>query len=258
MPPKTVIIDTVPIFPKKLQKDLQEGEVICTTCKGLGVVVVDNQFGLREEGELIDYSNLFPYKKQSISFCPDCYSGVRKLCKYCGQPGSRGYIYPERSCQCEGAAQQRRDEQWKKGMEFYQKAEKLTLAQAIEQGIEMVYIDGGEKYVTINDLEEEIYEILSDDIENGVIVYATTAKVLTLDAAEIVSDECESQEMYEDFCSSIPDALISELQEHMDSFCEDLKNNKTYWADYRMVIVVDDLVAKIKEEIKKERQEDDE
>ena len=52
-----------------LQKDLCEGEELCPTCKGLGVVIADNRYRLKEDS---DQSIMFPYKNDSLVFCPIC------------------------------------------------------------------------------------------------------------------------------------------------------------------------------------------
>lgn len=234
MPPKTIIIDTVPIFPTKLQKDLMDGEVICETCKGLGVVVTPNRYGLKEDGQPRDYANLFPYKKQSIGPCPDCYNGVRKTCKFCGTPGSRGYINPENRCQCEGAEKMRQEEERKKENERYEKAEKLTIAEAIEQGIEMVYIEGlGSEYFLTSELEDEIYNRMGIDMDEDTAIYATSWTILSLNAVSII--ENATDDLYEGF--HVPESSIKELQDLLDEWCKGFDDQKTYWPDFKKAII---------------------
>ena len=72
-------------FNLKLQKDLQENEIICTHCGGTGLQVDNNPFGLRKEGEQPNYGKLFPYKKQTIVGCRHCYNGVQSKCLHCGE-----------------------------------------------------------------------------------------------------------------------------------------------------------------------------
>ena len=58
-------------FNLKLQKDLQEHEIICSHCGGTGLQVDDNPFGIKDKNSKIH----FPYKQQTIKGCNHCYNG---------------------------------------------------------------------------------------------------------------------------------------------------------------------------------------
>jgi len=234
--PRKVIIDTIPIFPRTLEKDLQENEVICETCKGLGVIVDNNPYYLKEEGS--DLNNLFPYKKQSIRFCPDCYNGVRRVCKFCGKPGDRGYIYPEDHCDCEGAKKFRAQKELKCILERYKKAKKITLQDAIYNGIEMVYIDNTDSFVPIEQLEEEVEEILRDNPNKNLRIYSTIKRSLYLDAREILESEIESQDLHDEAYENIPEDKIEELQCFLDQWLKEISGTETYEPDFNTAIVI--------------------
>lgn len=59
---------------KKLIKDLHDNEEICPVCHGTGLRIEDNPYGLSDDPD--KRAGQFPYKHQSIRFCPNCYNGV--------------------------------------------------------------------------------------------------------------------------------------------------------------------------------------
>lgn len=56
---------------KKLIKDLHDNEEICPVCHGIGLRIEDNPYGLSDDPD--KKAGQFPYKHQSIRFCPNCY-----------------------------------------------------------------------------------------------------------------------------------------------------------------------------------------
>ena len=93
----------VSVFPAELEKDLSDNERICPTCHGLGMVVDDNIFGLKGDNSELGKKYRFPYKKQALSFCPDCFNGVQEICPYCKKP----YLKYRTSCDCPGAKEEK-------------------------------------------------------------------------------------------------------------------------------------------------------
>ena len=75
-----------------LEKDLHETEYykeeICKRCHGTGIVLAENPYGLSEEKTPVR----FPYRQQAFTFCPDCFNGIRKRCKVCGELIPRGML----------------------------------------------------------------------------------------------------------------------------------------------------------------------
>lgn len=68
---------------KKLIKDLHDNEEICPVCHGTGLRIEDNPYGLSDDPD--KRAGQFPYKHQSIQFCPNCYNGVVRFCPDCGK-----------------------------------------------------------------------------------------------------------------------------------------------------------------------------
>ena len=75
-----------------LEKDLTETEYykeeICKRCHGTGIVLAENPYDLSEEKTPVR----FPYRQQAFTFCPDCFNGIRKRCKVCGELIPRGML----------------------------------------------------------------------------------------------------------------------------------------------------------------------
>ena len=96
-----------------LEKDLIKTEYyteeICERCHGTGIVLANNPFGLSEEKSAVR----FPYKQQSLTFCPDCYNGIRKKCKMCGELIPRGMLI--HNCkEVKGIEKKKKEEEEKK------------------------------------------------------------------------------------------------------------------------------------------------
>ena len=78
-------------FTFTLHKDLIENEEVCPNCKGLGLVIRDNSYGIEgKHGN--NHLHMFPYKHQSMTFCPICYNGVIRRCELCGEIIQRGFL----------------------------------------------------------------------------------------------------------------------------------------------------------------------
>lgn len=234
--PKKVFVDVDFTLPKQLEKDLNEGEAICPTCRGMGIYKTDIPFGLH--GEKHPSGKMFPYKKEFFVPCPTCYTGVVKVCKYCGLPGRKGYIHPELNCSCEGAKKAREQEYFKKISDRWEKAKKITLEEAIQQ-FPLVYIEEAEEYISPGDFQDWLENKKADDPDYNVTrIYATTIRELVLDAEDIVSSECENQELHEEAYQRISDDRIKELQKLLDSWLEKVNGDTTtYYPDFSIGII---------------------
>lgn len=71
------------ILPVTLEKDLQDNEIICPICHGLGVVKQDYSFGVKED-DIEKNFKLNWYDNEYLTLCPNCYFGRIKICEYCG------------------------------------------------------------------------------------------------------------------------------------------------------------------------------
>jgi len=223
-------------FNLKLQKDLQEHEVICPHCGGSGLQVDDNPFGLREEG--IQPANIkgFPYKKQTIVGCRHCYNGVLNKCIHCGETLDRSKY----QCDCKEAKQERNNRQHEKDLETWNKAKKISFNEALEK-YEMVYIENYDKYCSTEDLLDYITDIEYDYEKpidkKSLWIYGTTTTELSIDASNILEDACS--DLYEDAIDNISGDEVKELQDLLDQWVEKVKDGTTtYYADYKVGIVL--------------------
>ena len=219
-------------FNLKLQKDLQEHEVICSHCGGTGLQVDDNPFGLREENSKIH----FPYKQQTIRGCNHCYNGVQSKCLHCGKILER----QKYRCNCKQSNLERLQEQYDKDLEIWNKAKKISHEQATNDFI-MFYIDNYDKYLMVEELEEWIEDKESEADQSicreKLRVYGTYIMELSMDASNIIEDACS--DLHEDARDNISDEDQKELQVLLDKWCEENKQGTTtYYADYSVSIIL--------------------
>ena len=168
-------------FNLKLKKDLQEHEVICSHCRGTGLQVDDNPFGIKEENSKIH----FPYKQQTIVGCRHCYNGVQSKCLYCDKILDRGTS----RCDCKQSNLERIQEQYEKDVDTWNKAKKISYEQAIKDNI-MIYIDNYDKYLMVEELEEWIEDKESEADQSicreELRVYGTQSIELSMDAYKLL------------------------------------------------------------------------
>ena len=226
MPIRTEQIDVS--FNLKLQKDLQEHEVICSHCGGTGLQADNNPFGLKEENSKIH----FPYKQQTIVGCRHCYNGVQSRCLHCDKILDRGTS----QCNCDKSRWKREEELWEKDLEKWNKAKKISYEQACKD-YEMVYIDNYDKYLTPDEIGEYLEEY--DTIHKSDLwIYGTYIMELYMDASDILENACS--DLYEDARDNISNEDEKELQLLLDKWCEDNKQGTTsYYADYKVGILLD-------------------
>ncbi len=193
--PERIILNAIPylteIMGKGLIKDLQEDEILCPVCHGTGLALDDNIYGLSNDP---DRSKMFPYSKQSIVGCRNCYNGVLKVCKHCGQPiGGRKY-----QCECEGAKAERESQRLQKEQEYFEKATKMTLKEYQEKYPNNMMVYGDEFYSDIDDFLETLYDRYSndEDFEFPEFVWGTKKLRAEIDADYVIERALE--DTYED------------------------------------------------------------
>lgn len=123
---------------KKLIKDLHDNEEICPVCHGIGLRIEDNPYGLSDDPD--KRAGQFPYKHQSIRFCPNCYNGVVRFCPDCGKQIPRCRTL----CDCDAVVQRRQQEENRKENNI--KADFLGLTKKIE-GVQHHDVDLMDKWV---------------------------------------------------------------------------------------------------------------
>ena len=220
---------------KKLIKDLHDDEGICPHCHGTGMKIADNPYGLSNDPD--KRIGLFPYKHQSITFCPHCYNGIVHFCPDCGKQLPRG----ELTCNCAAANARKNEERKKKYQQTLDAAEKHE-PDALGATFQMCYSD----YLTshnegyFNDWEEffETWECLELDgnapIERPEYMWGTTALSLPLNADDIL--ERATEDMYEDAMHDIGDIGIKALQNALDAWKAEYGCSDTYYPDRKYAV----------------------
>lgn len=221
---------------KRLRKDLQDNEEICESCGGLGLQIYNNEYGLRSEGERIDFKNLFPYKVQDLGPCFHCYNGVRKRCEYCEELIHKNYTKcPKKECK-----EKHGESEWQIEQKLIDNAIKLKIDDEIAKSMGMYYSDHypyNDGY--FSDIEGflEYWDGEYDSNEQKPkYVWGTYSVGLTLDADRILKDACD--DLHEEALSSIPKKEIDELQQYLNKWCKKQNGATTYYRDYKYVIEI--------------------
>ena len=217
-------------FNLKLKKDLQEHEVICSHCRGTGLQVDDNPFGIKEENSKIH----FPYKQQTIVGCRHCYNGVQSKCLYCDKILDRGTS----RCDCKQSNLERIQERYDKDLETWNKAKKISYEQACND-FTMIYIDNYDKYLMVEELEEWIEDKESEADQSicreELRVYGTYIMELSIDTSDILENACS--DLHEDARDNISVQDEEELQVLLNKWCENNKQGTTsYYVDFNVGI----------------------
>lgn len=209
-----------------LQKNLQEDEVICPNCKGTGIQVNDNKFGLGK----FDIGNPFPYKHQVIGGCNHCYNGIQKVCKHCGELLGRQIAHD-----CEGARKEKNKKYNQQDLDKWNKAEKISLKEACNK-LEWVYVDNTEHFCEIDSLEEYIKDEFKLEDYSSIRVYGTYKTDINLSASNIIQNAID--DLHEDAGDNISHKEELELQEMLDKWVEGISGTETYWPDWEYGILI--------------------
>lgn len=205
------------IFSSGLIKDLHETEEyteeVCPHCKGTGIVVYDNVYGIREEQPKY-VTAMFPYKQQSIGACPQCHNGVVRRCNRCGEIMNRSLLIHD----CDIQRKIRREKQEAEERERIAGLPWATKEQIDVQ--EMFYSDDfpyNDGYFSDFDEFFEAWDDMHE--ENGCrpeFCFGTKPIPFHLNMQEIVENECEN--LYEDayeYCRN-----VDELQKMVNEWAE--------------------------------------
>lgn len=218
-------------IPKYLEgiiiKDLQENEVICEDCGGVGLRIVDYRYGIQGEDTSKGH---FPYNKQTIGMCQSCYNGVREKCRFCGKLLPRGYM----KCDCKDYEQYDEDKYKRAEQERFDKAKKISYEEYAKQFPDyMIYCEDNEKYYS--ELEDLEYDCEDDELAMPKYVYGTYRISIGLDIDNILESACD--ELFEDAVDSLDG--IDELNSAIDKFTKlNANNTATYYPDYKLVILL--------------------
>jgi hypothetical protein len=216
----------------KIKKDLKDTEVVCSECKGLGIVISDNNYTVID-----DFNNLSNYKNPSLIFCTSCYNGVQNKCEHCGKVNGRSKM-----CSCDGYKKELSEKIEKREQDKWDKAEKFNVVDLRDSGYDnMVYLNDYDDY--FDDIDSLI-DYLHDEIEDGqtskedvtdMKVYFTKKIGVNLDAHSIMEYACE--ELHEDAFERIDklDLLQDELDIFVEKYCS---GATTYIPDYSKAVVL--------------------
>lgn len=235
---RTEYVNVNNLIPNKLKKDLQDDEAICDSCGGLGIVVSDNVYGIKGDKSFRAKNNIFPYKHQSLSFCPYCYNGVQKVCEFCGTKLTR-----MGECQCLNSVNKRNEEKLASDLET--RARRIKNAKKVDEKDidEYLYCEETDDYYFNSDefinswlsnLDISQYgsiDNILDSIPN--ILWVTDARKIHIDAYQIAEEACD--ELHED---AYDNCDISELQRLIDKWCEKQTGTETYFPSYNEYVVI--------------------
>lgn len=148
--------------------DLKEDEIACPECKGLRFVYVQKD----DTGY--------------IETCRHCYTGKLFVCKHCGKTNKTDY------CNCREAKEESdikfHSKQAKENFKNYQRAEKINYKDYTGYYL----INGDEHLKTQDDLEEWIYEQLSDGEDVPEYLWAVEKGISTVYIGDVTGIEISS------------------------------------------------------------------
>lgn len=225
------------ILPETLEKDLQDNEEICPVCHGLGVVIDNNIYGIKGDSSEAAKKSMFPYNHQAIKFCPNCYNGVIRLCKYCGKQIPKYYID---KCDCKQYKAKEEEEKRIKYQEQISKAEEIDIKD-IDSDM-WFYDEKTDNY--FSDIEHfvDAYKDF-DNHESGEgmdnlpeVLWLTDPVDISLDADSIIENACE--ELHEDAYENISGEDRKELQNMLDEWCKKQTGTRTICPNYKKHVIV--------------------
>lgn len=230
------------ILPETLEKDLQDGEELCPTCHGLGIVIDNNIYGIKGDTSEIAKIKRFPYNHQAVKFCPTCFNGVVNICKYCGKQLVRGRL----TCDCKQQKEKEENEKKKKYQETIEKAKEIDISMTNYY----MYDEQSDHYFTdenefaeywwdcfLNNDDEDTYEF-DAYFEKYVpkILWNCSETKLSLDADDILESACE--ELHEDAMDNISSDSKKLLQQFLDTWCKEQTGTTTYYPCYDEYVAV--------------------
>ena len=210
---------------KKLTKDLHDDEAICPVCRGTGLQITDNPYGLKGDPEHPGVR--FPYKHQSLIYCWNCYNGVVHICPYCGKQMKRGWL----KCDCNTVKKQEIEEKHRKEQEAFDKAKKHepdSLGGQFPAACSPWYQYRDGYFENWDDFFEAWAEEHADD-ERPVYVWVAEEIGMDFAATSIVENACD--DLYDDAVQDVDDKGIAEMQTYLDEWRK--KYGLSAWTESR-------------------------
>lgn len=216
---KKVTILTKGILPDSITKDLKENESICPSCKGLGIIILHNPYG---NDETIKTREPLPWSKDTLGYCSRCVFGVINHCKYCGKEVGVNSVW---ACTCEESRQEGLKIFKERDKKRYENARKITLEQAVKEGITILY----------NDDNGDFFDVDDESISGFEWLYATEKNSININVQSMIEYACE--DLFEDVEESLED--VGELEEFVEKWCEKNKYGTTsYSPDYKTIVFI--------------------
>ena len=209
-----------------LSKDLHGNEEICQNCSGTGLVVLDNRYGLSDDPN--KKAGHFPYKHQSLSFCPFCFNGVVHRCEFCGKIITKGRL----KCDCDKQKEIDEQESIKKEKELFDKAP--IAPKEVEESCFYLYSDyypyNNGYFSDWDDFFDAWQDNHFEEDDKPEFVWITKEEPMKIDAWDIVNSAAE--EMYEDAIENISHEEIVKLQKYLDEWCSNCGVGDTYFESH--------------------------
>ena len=219
----------------EFKKHLQDNEIICPYCKGTGLDVADNIYGI--QGDKTHIGVRFPFKNQSFKFCPYCFNGVLKKCKYCGSILTKAHF----KCCCEEAQKEEKDKLEQAHITLYNQSEHISWDEACKK-YDCFYCENFD--IFFDDEDELLYELKefydNDNLNINEIIpilrcYVCDTTCASIpDAYQILETALELGDCYE----TEPDEYdVKELQKVINDFFNNRKIGTTYVPNYGVGII---------------------
>lgn len=232
----------LPMDVDTLKKDLYRGErtheVLCPKCNGTGLKLHNDVFGISQDKNIKSNKPqpLFPYEKQNIVFCDECYFGVITVCNYCGKALGKF----KSTCDCDYVKRleaKRITELRNKTMNKALLVDDPDLLKDVVYFYSEDYFDNDGYFQEWEEFFNKWYEYEEETkhlqgIDRPMYVYLTKPLHFSLDAENIISDGICNEDYYEDAYSDISTEKTKELQELLDKWCKDCGVGITYVIDY--------------------------
>ncbi len=225
------------ILPDTLEKDLQENEDICPVCHGLGIIKKNYSYGIEEEKS----SKVNWYDNEYFVWCPNCYCGVIKKCKYCGKILPKGIL----RCDCE---KQREIDEKERRIKYQETISKATEVDLKDKDTYLYDENSNKYYWSINDFvdyHKQDYADGSGGYENfdeyfqymiPDILWLCDNVDISMDADSIIASACE--ELHEDAEDNISGQDRKELQGLLDNWCKKQTGTTTLYPSYKKYVRV--------------------
>lgn len=226
------------ILPDTLEKDLQDNEEICPVCHGLGIVPGNYQFGVKEDDVEKAFS-LNWYKNDYLTFCPNCYFGRIKTCKYCGKSLPRN----TNKCDCDGYKEYEEEEKRIKYQKTISRGKEIELKNASN----LLYDEESHQFFSdetefVEHYRQEYLQVYDGaiswnayfDINVPEVLWNCEEIKMSIDADWIIENACD--ELHEDAKDFIVDE--KELQEFLNKWCAKQIGTTSYYPSYKEYVKV--------------------